>query len=456
MPVTYIIITMPPKESITQLCQELNLGTLVSVCQRGVEVETRTLSSLLTEYKRSQKQGPPDRYQHIVEMLKIALGSSMDDLGDDEVRTLVTIAKRYADILDLNKKPMSEPMTPNLTKAVRSLCTTINSYCFSEWDGGVLFSESLDNLITLSFCFFFTTDIIQVGSHGHELPARSNKLNEEIFNDFKINTSPTHDIAVERESFMSLTMGQFKGFQLPVFSLPTDENTAYVESAWSSRLASTFLIPIFSFFQMKLRQEKLESISHSNTNVLKRPDFSVVRDGSVIASLSVHTNSLKDVTDDEILLSLEIKLGKTTNKLDDPILLQFIANMAVTKTRVCLLPTPDTIFKVEYKGIKVHNGERAVSLAVAKFSDKNVAKCLFLELSKGEDYRMQHDDHIELMNFIVKPHANVASSSSHPPIAATQKAPRMKQMQKNITMKDRMHWQKANQVVVSTRELHRH
>ncbi|KAI5967459.1 hypothetical protein KGF57_000402, partial [Candida theae] len=128
---------MSPMESITQLCQELNLSVLVSVCQRGVEVETKTLSSLLTEYKQSQKQGTPDRYQHIVEMLKIALGSSMDGLGDDEVRTLVTIAKKCADILDLNKKPISVPMTPNLTKAVRSLCTTIHDYCNSKWDGGV-------------------------------------------------------------------------------------------------------------------------------------------------------------------------------------------------------------------------------------------------------------------------------------------------------------------------------
>ncbi|KAI5948768.1 hypothetical protein KGF57_005166 [Candida theae] len=306
---------MSSKVAIANLCKALFLEYLVEVCQRNTDESLKDLHKKY-EARRNKKSGV--NIQEIKKLLKPALGSSMD--GADP-NTIAEIAEELSDILKLDKKAISVPMNPKCAKAVRSLCTTIHDYCNSKWEGGALFAESLGNLITLSFCFYFTTDIIQVGSRGHELPARSNKLNEEIFNDFKINTSPTHDIAVERESFMSLTMGQFKGFQLPVFSLPTDENTAYVESAWSSRLASTFLIPIFSFYQMKLCQEKLESISHSNTNVSKRPDFSVVRDGSVIALSSVHTNSSKDVTDDEILLSLEIKLGTTTNKLDDPILL---------------------------------------------------------------------------------------------------------------------------------------
>lgn len=409
MSVTCIDITMSPKESITQLCKELNLDNLVSVCQRNVD---KSLKDLQVEYRRRRNAKSEVNIEKIKKLLKPALGSSMDGANPN---TIANIAMELSDILDLNKKPMSEPMTPNLTKAVRSLCTTINNYCFSEWDGGVLFSESSGNLITLSFCFYFTTDVIQVGSHGHQFPARSGELNKERFTGFKISTSPTRLIRTDREISMSLTMKNFMGFQLPVFSLPTDENTAYIESAWSSRLASTFLIPIFSFYQLKLRQEKLESISHFNTDVQKRPDFSVVSDGSVIASLSVNTNSLKDVTDDEILLSLEIKLGTTTNNLDGTVLLQFIANMAVTKTRVCLLPTPDTIFKVEYKGIKAHNGEKAVHLDVAKFLDKSVARCIFQQLRKGKDYRMKHNDHIELLDFIVKPQAIVASSSSHSP-----------------------------------------
>lgn len=388
---------MSSKGAIKQLCEKLSLGILVDVCQGDAD---KSLNDLHQEYEDRCHRESEISIGELKKLLKPALGTSMDG-ADPE--TIANIAKELSDILNLDKQQISLHLNPKCSKAVRALCTTIHDYCNSKWEGDALFAESLGNLITFSFCFYFTTDVIQVGSHAHESPAKSGKLNDQKFQNVKVNKSSARDIPIEREKLMSLTIGDFKGFQLPVFTLPTDENTAYVESAWSSRLATTFLIPIFSFYQMNLRQEKMESIEHFNTNALKRPDFSVVRKGgSDIASLSVNTNSLKNVTDDEILLSLEIKLGKTEiklgktkiklgktkNKLDDTILLQLVANMAVTKTRICLLITPDTTFKVEYEGIKDHNRERKVHLPTAKFLDKSAARCIFQQLREREDYRM--------------------------------------------------------------------
>ncbi|KAG5419592.1 hypothetical protein I9W82_003360 [Candida metapsilosis] len=412
------------QSAIASLAKHLGYDILVQVCIAAVESHDDTsLHDLHEEYERRRHFGNEPKDEGIVEFLGPALGSTMHDLSIEGQNQLITIAEKMSDIIHLEKVPLSDPISPECARALRSLCNLLYNYCYSKWDSNELFSESLSNLITVSLCFYFTNKIIQVGSHVHEAPAKSGKLNEEVFNHIKLQISPTHVISIERENFMALRIADFQGFQLPVFTLPTDENTAYVESAWSSRLATTFLIPIFSFYQMKLRQEKMESIAHFNTNASKRPDFSVVtKGGSVIVSSSVNPNSSKDVADDEILLSLEIKLGKTKiklgktkNKLDDTILLQLVANKAVTKTRICLLITPDTTFKVEYEGIKDHNRERKVHLSTAKFLDKSVARYIFQQLREREDYRMKHDDHIKLMDFIIKPHEPVASSSSHPP-----------------------------------------
>ncbi|KAI5955464.1 hypothetical protein KGF57_003596 [Candida theae] len=414
---------MSPIEAIKILFTSLKMDV---VTQTLIENENRntTLQTLHDRYKM-KVDNILQLETDIKPKLEDALGPKFTRLDEREKTVLVKIANEIADVMNFAKAPYIDVLSANCRDAVKSLCNHMDDFCHYTWKGSVPYIQSFGNLWTISLALYFTARVVEVGRHDdRKRILTSKKLNDNKFDNIKPDMTDTSSIDVDRQVFMSFTVGQFYNFEIPTFCLPTREISVWVESVWASRFAVTFLVPICVFSGFQIHQEELKDIEgEGGKSASKRPDFILVNNPEV---------EVAQISEMAPQLTLEMKLGSGKETLRDNVYLQVLANMAVTATKVAFVISEEDIYKVEYKGI--NKQEKKVRLASHKYNhNTNAAGCLLYELHKKENYGINTEDHEELKNFILKdPEASSATSGSAPKSGGTESSNESKRKRKDV------------------------